>query len=65
MERKILVLLVSKFEERRQQLMEALTEGSAKDFPEYRYMCGTIRGLDAALLEVNDLLRRLKEIENE
>lgn len=45
--------------------MEALTEGSAKDFSEYRYMCGTIRGLDAALLEVNDLLRRVKEIDNE
>lgn len=65
MDQKILLLLVSKTEERRQQLMDSVSSGSAKDYAEYRYMCGTIRGLDAVLMEINDLLRRLKEIDDE
>ena len=59
------MLVASKLEERRQQLMEALGEGSSKDFAEYRYVCGTIRGLDTALSEINDLLRRVKEMDDE
>lgn len=59
------MLVASKLEERRQQLMEALGEGSPKDFAEYRYVCGTIRGLDTALSEINDLLRRVKEMDDE
>jgi hypothetical protein len=31
--------------------------GGAKDFAEYREVCGVIRGLNAALREVGDLSR--------
>jgi len=65
MDQKILMLVSSRLEERRQQLSEALGEGSAKDFAEYRFLCGTIRGLDTALSEINDLLRRVKEMDDE
>ena len=34
-----------------------LKSGGAKDFAEYREVCGVIRGLNAALREVNDLSR--------
>jgi hypothetical protein len=65
MEHKVLMVISSKIEERRQQLIDAIGDGSAKDFPEYRYLCGTIRGLDTALLEINDLLRRFKDMDDE
>ena len=34
-----------------------LKTGGAKDFAEYREVCGVIRGLNAALREINDLSR--------
>jgi hypothetical protein len=36
---------------------EFLKSGGAKDFAEYREVCGVIRGLNAALREVGDLSR--------
>lgn len=65
MDDKILILLTSKIEERREQLIQALADGSAKDFAEYRYMCGTIRGLSFAHSEIQDLVRRIKEYNDE
>lgn len=59
------MLITSKIEERRQQLIESLMDGAVKDFAEYRYLCGTIRGLGFAQSEVEDLVRRLREIEDE
>ena len=41
-----------------------LGSGSAKDFAEYRYVCGTIRGLGHAEILVRDLVQRL-EIDDE
>ena len=34
-----------------------LKSGGAKDFAEYREVCGVIRGLNAALREISDLSR--------
>lgn len=65
MEDRILMHLTSKIEERREQLIQALTDGSAKEYAEYRYMCGTIRGLSYAQSEIQDLVRRMKEIDDE
>lgn len=61
----ILMHIVGKLEERRQQLIEALADGNVKDFAEYRYLCGTIRGLNFAQTEIQDLVRRLKEMNDE
>jgi hypothetical protein len=43
---------------------EFLGSGSAKDFADYRYVCGTIRGLGHAEILVKDLVQRL-EIDDE
>ena len=40
---------------------EFLNSGGAKDFAEYREVCGVIRGLNAALREVSDLSRNYME----
>jgi hypothetical protein len=38
-----------------------LSDGGAKDFAEYKELCGAIRGLRTAQQEIKDLVRRLKE----
>jgi hypothetical protein len=56
-----LELLSRKLEEKKQMLIAAMAQGSAKDFAEYQNLCGRIRGLADTQMEVNDLLRKLKE----
>ena len=53
--------LNKKFEDRKQMLISALSDGSAKDFAEYQSIVGQVRGLAAAQMELNDLSRTLKE----
>lgn len=65
MEQKALFFLNSDLEERIKQITESLADGTAKDFAEYRYMCGTIRGLSFAQAAIQDLVRRLREINDE
>lgn len=57
--------LVKKLQDRIVDISEALQTGSAKDFPEYQNLCGVVRGLELAQMESNDLLHRLKDIEND
>jgi len=38
-----------------------LSDGAAKDFAEYKELCGAIRGLRTAQEELKDLVRKLKE----
>ena len=64
-EQKILSHLMSRVEERMKQLSESLIEGTVKDFAEYQYLRGTIRGLGFAQSEITDLVRRMREIEDE
>ena len=65
MDDKLLMLLASKIDERRTQLTESLADGGSKDFAEYRYTCGTIRGLTFARQEIEDLVRKLRDMDNE
>lgn len=65
MEEKVLAHVASKIEERITQLTETMADGTAKDFAEYRYMCGTIRGLSLAHSEIQDLVRRIRELNDE
>lgn len=58
-------LLISKYIERIRNIEESLSNGSAKDYAEYRELCGVIRGLRSAQMEVQDLASRTKEIEDE
>lgn len=46
-------------------LTRALTDGSAKDYAEYRAMCGEIRGLSLAHNFITDLVRKMERDEDE
>jgi len=65
MDRKALNYVNSKLEERRKELLEFLGEGGAKDFAHYKEVCGVIRGLQTAQSELGDLVRKIKEFEDE
>ena len=54
-------VLTKKLNEQRQMLISALAQGSAKDFADYQNLCGRLRGLADAQMELNDLSRTLKE----
>ena len=56
--------LNKKLEDKKQMLISALGQGSAKDFAEYKDLCGRIRGLADAQMELNDLSRTLKETDD-
>ena len=65
MEIKIFEILNQKINDRIQDFNGALSTGAAKDFADYKEMCGVIRGLRTAQLELNDLLRKIKELDDE
>lgn len=62
---KYLELLSSKLEDRKQRLNEFLCNGGVNDYAEYKSLCGEIRGLAAAQMEIQDLVRKLKELDDE
>lgn len=61
----IFELLNTKLEDRVRDMEMSLSNGSAKDYAEYRELCGVIRGLRSAQIEIQDLASRLKESEDE
>jgi hypothetical protein len=65
MDSQILELLHTKLETKRKELIEDLGDGVAKDYPAYQNLCGIIRGLLTAQAEINDLLRKLKDDDDE
>ena len=52
--------LTRELNRRKEALAQALTDGGAKDYAEYRGMCGEIRGLSQAHAFTTDLLRRME-----
>jgi hypothetical protein len=58
-------VLNQKLTELKSSSEDFLYSGGAKDFAGYKEVCGVIRGLDAALREVNDLSRNYMEDEND
>ena len=62
---KVLGLLNSKLEEQKIQISEVLCAGNAKSYEHYKELCGQIRGLMTAQLEMSDLVRNLKDAEDE
>lgn len=55
--------LRSEFEKLRQDQITFLVNGGAKDFAEYRHVCGIIRGLVHADVFTRDLLQRINHDE--
>ena len=56
----VLEHLNSKLAERVKELVESMAGGGVADFPAYRELCGVIRGLLTAQMEIGDLVRILK-----
>ena len=54
-------VLTDKLTDHKRSSEEFLHSGAAKDFSEYREVCGVLRGLDTALREINDLSRNYME----
>ena len=65
MERKLLDHLNKKVEEQVELNIEALVRGGSQDYASYRELCGVIRGLQTAQREIADLVRKLKEADDE
>ena len=57
---KYLEYLKKQFTERQESLANALAEGAAKSYEEYKQLVGEIRGLSFAQLCVSDLVRKLE-----
>lgn len=58
---KYLALLASQLDDRQKQLADALANGAAKSFEEYKQLVGEIRGLSFAQLYVSGLVRKLED----
>jgi hypothetical protein len=65
MDSQILELLSSKIEEHRKSQVQVLCDGSAKSYDHYRELSGFIRGLQTAQREIGDLVRKLKDSEDD
>jgi hypothetical protein len=61
MDMRIWDLLDRKLEEQVKSHSEALVAGQSKDYADYRELCGVIRGLQTAQREIGDLVRKLKD----
>lgn len=58
-------VVLKELSERRDALTQALAAGSAKEFAEYKQMCGEIRGLSVAHSIITDLVRQMEYSDNE
>lgn len=65
MDEKLLEVIIRKIEERKQSVIDALANGAAADYAAYQNLVGQVRGLAAAQMETNDLLRKVKEVDDD
>jgi hypothetical protein len=61
MDYKIFDVLLSEYKSRMDMLSEALIRGNCPTIEEYRYICGQLRGLEAACLIITDLKQKQEE----
>ena len=61
MDVKLADVLNNKIQEHINQHLGVLSDGVAKDYAHYKELCGAIRGLQTAQMEINDLVRKLKD----
>lgn len=61
MESKVIDIAISKLEEHIKNLVDVLSGGGAKSYDHYKELCGKIQGFQTAQYELGDLVRRLKE----
>ena len=63
MTKTVFEVLDAKFKEQQQVQENHLISGGAKDFAEYRHVCGVIRGLTHAETILQDLVQRLETLD--
>ena len=61
---KTLEILLRECRNKRAQLVEAISSGAAKDYAEYRALCGEIRGLLTAESYLLDLAKNLENADD-
>jgi hypothetical protein len=57
----ILAYTVKQLVEQRGTYAEAVNRGNAKDFAEYKHLCGLIQGLRQAEDIINDLVQKMEK----
>jgi hypothetical protein len=62
---KLLAHIAREIDKLRGDQASFLSTGRAGDYPEYRHICGIIRGLSHAESIVNDLVQRMEKFEDE
>jgi hypothetical protein len=65
MEQQVLEHLNKKIWIRREEIMEVIANGGVSDYAAYRELVGVIRGLATCQQEIEDLVRRFKDHEDE
>ena len=61
----MLEVLNKKIDEHVMQLVDVVSGGGAKSHDHYKELCGTIRGLQTAQMEIADLVRKTKEYDDD
>lgn len=61
MDYKIYEILLGEYKSRMDMLSEAVVRGNCPTIEEYRYICGQLRGLEAACAVIEDLQRKTEE----
>ena len=61
----VMDVLIRDIEDKRDNIARAVVDGAARDYAEYRAMCGEIRGLSLAHSYVTDLVRRMEQDDDE
>ena len=59
-ETQLLTHLVNELSQQRKSYELACSRGSAKDFAEYKSLCGVLQGLGIAIELINDLVKKLE-----
>jgi hypothetical protein len=57
--------LLIEYKDRMTMLSEALSRGNAASFEEYKYICGQLRGLEAACGIIIDLKQKMEHSDSE
>ena len=65
MDNKVLAHIISEIDKLRNDQAVFLNGGGAKDFAEYRHVCGVIRGLTHAEQLVRNLVQKMENYEDE
>lgn len=60
----VIEVALKELRERREQLSEGLANSSAKNFEEYRFICGEIRGLTTVETYLIDLAKRMEQFDD-